>query len=555
MSMRNSYVVALCALATGCGGRGAQWDTPVGAPVTALGLRNGAVLVDANLNRAVILRAGADQTLAIDTAPLGKNIASAVASSDGSRIFVLSQGVPTRLSSADEGPSLTVIEAARPTVPKRYELPDALTSLAIDPAGRFAIVYAGDNPGGSFIKNPNELIFVDLAADPKPKENPFLHTLPSNVGGSPKRLTFTPPLHFARSDRRLLVVETDRDLMLVDLDDRSRPEISLPVTDPRTDARPLAPAGIAVDAGDPSAVMDRPPVIAVRTTTDDNVLLYTLRPSTDPSSDDFAPTPNLAFVGGVPSDIAFVHTNQGARLAALVPSPTPTGLLVKVDDNQTLTAKLTVPYQQMSLVTGSVSGASGGGDQLLLWSGSGSVNSIAIWDLGKVPDAAYNDIDTLKSVETLNLSGPVGSVVSVADPTLKVLTTSSRSLYVLDLARHKASPLNTTADVGLRFSLAGDRAWAFLQGAPNLAQIALGGPDVVPVVIDRAVDDVLEIERDGGGKALLAFHGIGPSTLSVVARSTSSARAGVGVTVFDASTPDAATSRRYSSVMLERLMP
>jgi len=27
------------------------------------------------------------------------------------------------------------------------------------------------------------------------------------------------------------------------------------------------------------------------------------------------------------------------------------------------------------------------------------------------------------------------------------------------------------------------------------------------------------------------------------------------VTVFDASTPDAATSRRYSSVMLERLMP
>jgi len=555
MSMRRSFAVALWCLAVGCGGRGAQWDTPVAAPVTPLGLRNAAALIDTNLKRAVVLRAGADQGLSIDAVPLGKNIVSTATSPDGSRIFVLSQGETTRLSAADEGPSLTVIEAAHPTVSKRYDLPDALTSLAIDPAGRFAIVYAGDNPGGSFIKNPNELIFVDVTADPKPKENPFLRTLPSNVGGSPKRLTFTDPLHFARSDRRLLVVETDRDVMLVDLDDRNRPEISLPVTDPRTDARPLAPAGIAVEAGDPAAVMDRPPVIAVRTTTDDNVLLYTLRPSTDPASDDFAPTPNLAFVGGVPSDIAFVSTNQGGRLAALVPSPTATGVLVKVDDNQTLTAKLTVPYQQMSLVTGSVSGASGGGDQVLLWSGSGGVASIAIWDLGKVPDAAYNDIDTLKSVETLNLSGPVESVVGVADPTLKVLTTSNQSLYVLDLGRHKASPLNTTTDVALRFSLAGDRAWAFVPGEPELAQIALGGPDVARVVIDRAVDDVLEIEREGGGKALLAFHGLGDSTVPISFRSSSTGRPGVGVTVFDASTPDAVTSRRYSSVMLERLMP
>src|SRR6185295_16094537 len=109
---------------------------------------------------------------------------TAAAAPDGSRVFVLSQGEPTRLSAADEGPSLTVIEADHPDAHKRYELPDALTALAIDPAGKFAIVYTGDQAGGSFIKNPNELIFVDLEADPSPKVNPFLHTLPSNVGGS-----------------------------------------------------------------------------------------------------------------------------------------------------------------------------------------------------------------------------------------------------------------------------------------------------------------------------------------------------------------------------------
>jgi hypothetical protein len=352
-----------------------------------------------------------------------------------------------------------------------------------------------------------------------------------------------------------LIVETDRDVMLVDLDDKNRPEISLPVTDPRTDARPLSPAGIAVNPGDPAAVIDRPPVIAVRTTTDDNVLLYTLRPSIDPASSDFTPTPNLAFVGGVPSDIGFVQTNQGVRLSAIVPSPTPTGLLVKVDDNQTLTAKLAVPYRRMSVVTGSVSGSSSGGDQLLLWSDTGTVDSIALWDLGKVPDATYSDVDTLKSLETLNLAGSVSSVASVADPALKILTTASNSLYVLDLARHKASPLDTTADVVLRFSLEDDRAWAFIHGSSNLAQIALAGPDVLPVVIDRAVDDVLEVEQDAGGKALLAFHGIAPSPLGPSSTSLSRTGAGVGVTVFDATTPDAATSRRYSSLMLERLIP
>jgi hypothetical protein len=546
----------LCtALALGCGGRSAVWDAEVPGSVEIEGLRNATVLVDGTLNRALVLRAGVDQTLSFDAAPIGKNVALHAAAADGSRVFVLSQGDPTRLSAADEGPSLSVFEADRPSAPKRYELPDALTSLAIDPQGDFAIVYAGDGAGGSFIKNPNELIFVELGADPKPKENPFLHTLPSNVGGSPQRLTFTEPLHFASGPRRLLVVETDRDVMLVDLTDKNRPEVSLPVSDPRTDSRPLAPAGVAVDPGDASDPVNHPPVVAIRTTSDDSVLLYTLRPSTDPGSDDFVPTPNLAFVGGVPSDIAFVQTNQGTRLAALVPSPTPSGLLVKVDDNQTLTAKLGVAYSQLSIVTGSVSGASVGADQLLLWSNSGGVSSVAIWDLGKVPDAAYNDIDTLKSVETLNLSGAVGSVVDVADPALKVLTTSNRSLYVLDLGQHKASPLNTTSDVSLKFSLGGDRAWAFVPGQPDLAQIALGGPDVLPVVIDRAMSDAFEIERAGGGKALLAFHGLTAPFAAGAPGSSSARTSGVGVTVFDADAPDAATSRRYSSVMLERLSP
>src|SRR6185436_4898565 len=119
------------------------------------------------------------------------------------------------------------------------------------------------------------------------------------------------------------------------------------------------PAGIAVDPGDAT----RPPVIAVRTDRDNNVLIYTLSPSNKPAPlNDFTPTPNFADVGGVPSDIVFVSTNQGRRLAAMVPSPMQTAVLIKVDDSQTLPAALAAPYQKLALVTGVVSGASSQGD-------------------------------------------------------------------------------------------------------------------------------------------------------------------------------------------------
>ena len=91
----------------------------------------------------------------------------------------------------------------------------------------------------------------------------------------------------------------------------------------------------------------------VRTSLDDNVIIYTLGPShREPPDNDFLSTPNAAVVGSVPSDIAFVNTNQGPRLAVVVPSPAPTGFLIKVDDSQTLSAKFAAGYQQLTPVAG-----------------------------------------------------------------------------------------------------------------------------------------------------------------------------------------------------------
>ena len=551
---RNIRLLAFAAgaLLAGCGGRGAEWDSLPQAVLMGR-LRNAAVLVDTSLNRGLVITARPDQHLDFSAVRLGKRIASVTTSTDRERTFVLSQGDEILLRSTDEGPALSVIEASNVGQVKRYELPDVLTALALDPVGRYAVVYAGSSTSGSFVQNPNELIVVDLTAPPS-KDNPTRRNLPSNIGGSPQRLTFTPPLHLPAGDRRLLVVETDRDVMLLDLEHPERPEVSLPVKDPRTDSRALSPEGISIDPGQVGS-QGRSPALAIRTNRDDNVIIYTLGPSNrEPPENDFIPTPNAAVVGGVPSDIAFVNTNQGPRLAVMVPSPAPTAFLIKVDDSQTLSAKFSAAYQRLTPVAGFSADTTGFGDQVLLWSTNSSASSIAFWDLNKVPDMpSGSNIDTLKSIDTLNLNGTVASVVNVPERSLKIVETSSRGLYVLDPQQHLTSALNVTGNVALRYSREGDRAWAFESSQKALRQILLDGAHVVRVDIERPVADVVEIERNDGGRALLALHSMGGGTGDRTASSLPGVS--IGVTVFDALSPNAAESRSYAAVLLERLAP
>ena len=114
--------------------------------------------------------------------------------------------------------------------------------------------------------------------------------------------------------RRLLIVESDQDLSILDLADPNT-ELSIPLTS-GTDNRRLTPAAITVDDGDPASPDDAR--IGVRLQNDSSVITLTLEP--DPGTTGFRPSVNLTEVGGLPTDIAFVRTDGGIRLAALVPS-------------------------------------------------------------------------------------------------------------------------------------------------------------------------------------------------------------------------------------------
>ena len=537
MSARMGTVVAGLVLACtvgaplACGGRPAYWNEPASAASSSYGLANGVALVDDAAHRVVVLAARPDQELAARALPVGHHVVSAAASTDGARLFVLSAGDTPRRSAADEQPSLTVIDATTfETKATRFPMAQPLANLAIDPLGRWVAAYSGSGTATSFVQNPNEIVLFDLAAPPGP-QNPTSRTIRS-FGGQPRRITFTPTLHLPGGARRLLLIETDLDVTLLDLDHAfdspPRPEITVRLTS-GADARQVTPAGLVVDDGDETRTDDAR--IALRTSDDTNVITLQLAPSAAGAPNDFAPTVNLTEVGGIASDIAFVRTDGGLRVAAIVPS-TSSAVLVEPDTSLTTQVKLPSSYARISLVTDVVA-AGAGTDVALLWSGSsGYATGVAFWTLGKTVGQPY------RSIEVVNVSAPVASVRDVPAPNahLKVLEVGSGSgFFVLDLKARTASPLSSMTTPTLSIAPDGLRLWAYARGSAQLASVDLASLHPVPLTTDAPIDAIHDVAREGGGRSLIAIHASGT----------------VGATVFDALAPDTASSRRAAALLLE----
>src|SRR5690606_8112246 len=127
------------------------------------------------------------------------------------------------------------------------------SGFAIDPEGRYAALFAAPGQGQTaFVENPNEIVIVDLTA---PEAEAVTPRTIRSFGGRPQRVTFTKPLSLPGGMRRLLVVETDQDVHLLDLDNvratPRRPEITVRLTT-GSSATALRPAAIVVDDGEPS---------------------------------------------------------------------------------------------------------------------------------------------------------------------------------------------------------------------------------------------------------------------------------------------------------------
>jgi hypothetical protein len=527
--MRSLVTMALLAatIGAGCGDRPASWSAlPDGhAP---LATRGALALVDSPAERVLMLPVEGDLDISPVAIPLGKNIPTdgAAVTADGARLVILSRGDTPRRNASDQGPRLHLIEGGTsPALTEVYDLPDALSGLTLDPAGRFAIVRASDSDE-SFVSDPNELSVIDLSRPPS-ASNPATLSLRS-TGGSIARLDFTASLELATGNKRLLIVQSDRDVSVLDLAAPVGSQVSIKLTG-GTDR--LRPAGVAVSDGEPGKNDDAR--LAIRLETDPNVILVDLLPpDSDPAAKNaaFRPLPNIVGVGGTASDLAFLQTDGGLRLGALVPSqhklsliePT-TGIVTDLD--------LGRPFSRISVVTSDTKGAASDGDTALLW--STQEPSIALLSLGQSVGKPY------RSVESLPLPEAIGEVLTVPAPfqTRRLLTsTSGQTFYVLDLADRSITPLQST---GARLSLSpgGQRAWAFRAGQDQLAAIDLGTGHPLNLTLDRSIASVFEINRRDGGTALLAFHEGGTG----------------GLTILDAAAPSLLHERRHESLLLEAL--
>jgi len=520
-----------CLLGAGCGDRPSSWDAEVDVPVQTVGLKTSVAVVDPGLDRVLLLSAPSGRGLEASAAPVGKNVVSAQASPDLDSVFVLSRGVQPRRNPEDERPSLSVIDGASGRVSARYTLTDPLQGLALDPQGRWAVIF----DAGGIVVNPNELIFVDVS---DPDAEPVSKTLRS-FGGRPERLTFTSELGMPDgSRRRFLIAETGQDVTLIDLSDLSRDEVTifLPKTPSGQIGRPLE---VAFHDGAPDDPNDAR--VAVRLANDPNVVLIELGPPGDDAGGrPFKATVNVAPLEGVPSAIDFVQTDGGLRLAALVPGSLRAQL---VDPATTVVESVSFqkPFSRMARVTEASGGSPQQSDVALLW--SEQATGIAFWSLGTTSGTPF------RSVDTFEIGIAVSDVKSVPGDGLghkKILESATASeFFVLDLDARQSFPMLTNA-AGFELTVAPDgfRAWAVRPGTPQVSSIDLSTLHPTSVEVERDVIAVHDIERLDRGRSVLLLH---------AARGLNAGAAGLGATVLDAQNPDTAHSRFYGGLMLGAL--
>jgi len=520
-------LVAFATLGTAaCETRDAEWSAYIDKTnFVAVGLEGSVAIVDHSADRVLMLPVEGDLTLAPTSIPLGHGFAAARKTDDGTRLFTLSRGDVPRRKTTDEGPSLLVIDGSNnPKVLEKYPLSDPLSGLELDPQSEFAVVFPSASDTETFVQNPNELILVKLA-EPASATNPVPISLRS-FGGRPQAFKFTPELELPGGKRRLLITSTDRDVALVDLSAPDKPEITVKLT---SGADILRPAGSAISDGEPG--VDTDARIAIRMANDNNVIVMDLLPAPEGSQSphSFLPVPNINYVGGIPTDMAFVNTDGGLRLAALVPSKKSLTLVEPVTGTTT-DVDLGAAFERMTIVTDIVGQTTNGGDIALVWSTSSP--NIAFVALGVTIGKPY------KSVERVELVESVSAVLDVPAPNdhLKILTVpSGRNFVVLDLLTRTASPI-LAGNGGAHATVArnGQRAWIVSQSTTAVAQLDLATLHPKNVSLNYSVQDAFEVQRRDGGRAVVAIHPAGT----------------VGATVFDAANPSLDNSIEYLGLLL-----
>ena len=515
-------------------------------------------MVDSRLNRLVMLTAPSQHELRTHFISVGKNPTHWVPSADRKRLFVLSRG----MQSAKENipPSLTAVDGGTsPAVCARFELDKPYEQIALDPHREWAVIHNAD----TYAENPDEIIFAHLAPDADcrhlTEKERNRDVTQVTLGGEAIDLgdalqedafSFTDKLEWPGGARRMLVVRRTETVQLVDLDqvqehpDQAQHVLEMPEI--RTNQFGL-PAQVVYHPSVPDPDGSHHAWLAVRLGNDTSVLIYKVEDPAETSSSSVAFNRNIADVGGTATDIEFVTTPEGLKLAALVPSRQQ-AVLIDPHTIVTDTIELPAQYEHMARVTDEVT--TGGSaqdtpDVALLWGSNRS--TIAFWTLARTDTRPWGSLD-IRDTE-ISVTGAT-SVTEDPDGDLRsrwlLLGTGASEFRVLELLDRDVRRVVIENDPSFRVSLSptGARAWIYSPGnAQEVALADLSGNVLQiptrPVYIERPVDGVFDIERADGGHAALVLH-----------RGAMVAHGTLAATLFDAEDPESTDSVFFSGLLL-----
>jgi hypothetical protein len=516
-----TLVAASLGSAVGCGDRDEFWDATPSSEHIVVGLTRSVAVHDESLNRVLFLSVDDELNLIKSVLPVGENVTDIARSHDGEFLYVLSRGAARRLDPDDEHPSLRVFKAGvEPEQLAIYELSDPLGKIAVDPAGDWIVLYAAEG----VVENPNLFFLVPVSTPGAPIVKRSIRS----YGGRPLRTTFTDRLVFDDAEHRLLLIETEYDVTIVDLDLPESPEITLRLPD-ETGISSTSPAQVVFHDGDPATKTDAR--LAVRLQNSSDIVIAQLDAPDAEASVPFSVVLTIADAGATPSAIDFVQTDDGLQLAALVPARSE-AVLVSPATSVVQHVALPAGFSQMTRVTEDLEAPPDLADVALLW-GESSRRAVGFWSLGRTSGEPYRSVESLSmGVDIVRVRDVPGS----EHDHMKLLESAGgQDFFALDLTAGTSSPLVATSG-GFKLEIASDgsRAWAARPGDASLAMIELSELYPRSVYAELPITEIFDIERSDGKRALVALH---DSEL-------------VSATIFDAKTPDSAGSRFFGQLFL-----
>ena len=539
---------ALCGLSTlllavGCGDRPADLDVAFDAArkpnkdpadpsrdLQVRGLTGSVALLDANLNQVMMFTSPKPLELVTTRLPVGKDVVKFETSVKHDKLFVLSRGVTPRYKDSDEKPQLLVFDGGtKPQQLQQVELQDPYNELEVDPQGEWLLVHGS----GGLVSNPNELLLVRLGEDADAKASLTSKTLGS-YGGKPLRFTFTSALSIpGAAKRRLLIVQLEKDLAIIDLARPNDPEITVALPENKT------PVDVVYHDGIDGEVSS---MLGVQLDGYSNVDLLTIN-AAESSDHAFSVHPNLVDVGGVPTELDFVQTRKdgGLRLAALVPLKQ-SAKLIDPSSGVAQEVPLHAAFSKIRRITNDVSEQSGQDIALLYGE---ATNTIAFWRLGITTGTPYH------SIEAYDIGIKVGQVFDIpnaqsdAFADRKILSGTSsgttQQFYVLDLTQQKSFPLDVLTNLTLNLSPNGRQLWAFGNDR-GFAQLTFDPLQPASLYTEQRIAFVHDFATlvDDDSRSVMALH-----ILPVRGHSS------VAATLFDGVNPSTAKTKFYSELELE----